>query len=581
MEDIGAATPGASTNHLHMSFNKVLDLAPEKEIDEKDAPAKRSVMPPPSMESEKDLRHFLKVAKPSWTHIMRDGHKDIDSVIEKLKEIGVHDIQDLVNRVETNTINDDLVSCGHTRFSQDTLHSFRKRSLFIRSLQPTLKPHIRQVGPFAPVPQMMSSKSLCSGSKTSATSPKNPPSSGKAAGDGKTSSDSKSMAVPDTNKASSSSTSGAASPPLPGGPPQMLPALVSAQGSPSTGSRNYSHEQASDVGGFSASGVLVEGSIDGKSCKSSARTELPPSEPISTPLPGALRLRGAAPRSAHGRRRQPLYSSASAPDFDRASLCSGHRSFDDGGSMPSRGSSAKSRSSSPMKTFAAHASASPTASWQAQGSLEGSPRAPMIKKVTSGAINQDGHSDGTGSKNDWQSSLRRVSSSLSALNSLTGGGPSDELTVEEVARLQQMGATMRSGKKNPRWLDGPRGRTPTDDGEQMLREQDELDHRDRFVRQMQGGESSIRSHISRNIATRLREEADRDAVEALNTQQRCMNIRKNLTSMSNARRELSSLRVRVQSLFDDENVLEGLSHHFRKSLTSRSVGKDDEADPLA
>jgi len=89
----------------------------------------------------------------------------------------------------------------------------------------------------------------------------------------------------------------------------------------------------------------------------------------------------------------------------------------------------------------------------------------------------------------------------------------------------------------------------------MLQEQAALDDRNRLVRTVQvlsSDEMPFRSHIAKNIRLRLDEEAQRDKSEALAMQHQCQNIRKHLTSMTNMRRDLSSLRSRVQLLAEED-----------------------------
>lgn len=113
-----------------------------------------------TIEDENDLRQFLKVVRPDWSCQKGHGHKDIQRVMDKLKDIGVRDTWDLIRRVNENTINEDLSNAGHSRFSRDTVDRIRKQSSFIRSLEHTKESHYRQVGLFAPVPQMLASSNL-------------------------------------------------------------------------------------------------------------------------------------------------------------------------------------------------------------------------------------------------------------------------------------------------------------------------------------------------------------------------------------------------------------------------------------
>merc|ERR1740117_2568568 len=108
--------------------------------------------------------------------------------------------------------------------------------------------------------------------------------------------------------------------------------------------------------------------------------------------------------------------------------------------------------------------------------------------------------------------------------------------------------------RSGRWS-AARFKTTQQQGEEMLREQLALEEKDRLVRlvKIQGDISPMRSHVAKNIHTRLTDEKDREVTDVLNIQQQCMNIRKHLASMVNSRRELAGLRVRVQQLTEDND----------------------------
>jgi len=144
------------------------------------------------------------------------------------------------------------------------------------------------------------------------------------------------------------------------------------------------------------------------------------------------------------------------------------------------------------------------------------------------------------------------------------GDAFDPVSVTEIERLQRAGAEMMAELPRARWASS-RFKTPLQQGEEMLREQSALDDRDALVRTVlkRGEPLAFRSHIANNIRSRLEEERQRDgAVDAqhlcgvslLLTQQQGMNIRKNLASMVNARRELAGLRSRVQFLSEFEEA---------------------------
>lgn len=102
-----------------------------------------------------------------------------------------------------------------------------------------------------------------------------------------------------------------------------------------------------------------------------------------------------------------------------------------------------------------------------------------------------------------------------------------------------------------------RHKTPLQQGEEMLREQAALDDQRNLIRtvKVQDYDMPFRSHIADKIRLKLREEKKRDEmVGGLAMQQQCQNIRKQINLMVNSRRELASLRSRVQSLVEGDDT---------------------------
>jgi len=113
-----------------------------------------------SLEMESDLKQFLKVCRPDWSLPRRRGHCNVVRACEKLKAIGIVGVQDLVEKVARGTINEELSKANKPRFSRDTLQSIRKHKAFWESLSHLSEPSYRQIGLFAPVPQMLAGKNL-------------------------------------------------------------------------------------------------------------------------------------------------------------------------------------------------------------------------------------------------------------------------------------------------------------------------------------------------------------------------------------------------------------------------------------
>lgn len=127
---------------------------------------------PPTVEEENDMKQLLKVVRPDWSCPKRGGHRNIDRVVEKLKDIGVFDVTELMRRVNTNRLNEDLQSHGYSRFSRDTMEKLYAKNSFMRALDHLYEPHFRQSGEFAHVPQLLSACSLRRPQKASSGSKK-------------------------------------------------------------------------------------------------------------------------------------------------------------------------------------------------------------------------------------------------------------------------------------------------------------------------------------------------------------------------------------------------------------------------
>mmetsp|Transcript_120694 Transcript_120694/g.225518 ORF Transcript_120694/g.225518 Transcript_120694/m.225518 type:complete len:474 (-) Transcript_120694:120-1541(-) len=119
-----------------------------------------------SLEAQDELRQFLKVVRPDWSRPEKRGTAracplpPVTRVIQKLQVIGVNDTAELLDRVFKNTINEELSAAGCTRFSRDTLQAIRSQASFFQSLEHLKEPSYRQIGLFAPVPQMLTGRNL-------------------------------------------------------------------------------------------------------------------------------------------------------------------------------------------------------------------------------------------------------------------------------------------------------------------------------------------------------------------------------------------------------------------------------------
>jgi len=113
-----------------------------------------------TLDGENDLRQFLKVVQPDWSMPRRHQSSDINRVVKKLTAIGVKDSADLMSKVTTNKINEDLSSAGYSRLSKDSIDRIRTHGTFFRALENLTEAHYRQVGVFAPVAQLLSKTNL-------------------------------------------------------------------------------------------------------------------------------------------------------------------------------------------------------------------------------------------------------------------------------------------------------------------------------------------------------------------------------------------------------------------------------------
>jgi len=453
-----------------------------------------------SLEDENDLWHFLKVAKSDWSR------HDVARVIAKLKAIDVSDVGELLKRVNRNTINDELESCGWGRFSRETIESIRKRGPFVRSLQAVHEPSVRQIGAFAPVPALFSTRRIV--------------------------------------------LSGAYRQGQPGRPDGKVEGPVAATGaldfSPSSQRRNekgiQEHLDRAQVRASPQRRVLpgtvnwavLEDDSIANTARSTARSNRSSRASI-------LRLRY---REDRGRPQPAVFGSQSVPTLPDIHAATAAEGF-------------------PAVHYAQDGSASSSSEGIAKGNKEGS---------------------GSNAEEAWLPSVRRQSLSRSTTSATAHQGmiksntiaDFNDISLEELERMQQAGSMMRTQPLEARWLSSHR-KGPLQQGEEMLEEQDALNARARLVREL---DSTARSHLARNIKARLKEEEQfsSDNAKFINIEHRCTNIRKNLSAMVNARRELSGLRGRLLQPEEEEkeHFLKGCEVLQKLKLTAREeVGSRD------
>lgn len=126
------------------------------------------------------------------------------------------------------------------------------------------------------------------------------------------------------------------------------------------------------------------------------------------------------------------------------------------------------------------------------------------------------------------------------------------------ANEPSLAAGKRVESRDPMWQESDH-HTVQQLGEEMLREQNALEEHASLIRQVHKGDSGIRRYITGNIRSKLQQEAERQAAEVLSTEERFRNIRKQIETMSNTRRELSRFRTQLNSEFQNNgNAVAGL-----------------------
>merc|ERR1712232_86344 len=128
---------------------------------------------------------------------------------------------------------------------------------------------------------------------------------------------------------------------------------------------------------------------------------------------------------------------------------------------------------------------------------------------------------------------------------------------------------MRNEKLDARWAPSF-SKSLVEQGEEILFEQDVVDHRLKFMRSAR--QNDMRHFVTENVKIRMQEESGNTTAGLMSMQQRVMNIRKNLTCMTNARRELASMKARmngIQGLASDDSEAAGGSTRFGDSKNAR------------
>jgi hypothetical protein len=432
--------------------------------------------------------------------------------MRKLADIGVNNVDELIRRIDENRLNEDLFAAKHVRLSNEAIDSIRKRRPFLQTLDNVDVPLVRQVGKFASAPQLLSRRRLDSNDTK-----------GAAASGGENSSSGMSAA------AMNMTAPGRFDLAYRGGPRSGGPTI--------TTSRSDASFATSTSDGFGADSISDRGFVERERLRyvttqsprkkwqrqaSSTCSEDWSGSPMSVATVSEGFPTGERERKERGSVLPPLVDvlvptsqsqpditfSKTSPDLRRSSESLARSTTDLGKSWASL--TPPSRKTSPTKG----------------GKLAGD-------KVTF---------------------------------SLNAAAASDEPSLDEVERLQRLGAEMARAADGrgvaPDCLGVSRwscksSRSPLQQGQDMLREQRAIDERDRVLKSLKCSPEvgQFRSHVAKNIHSRLREEARREAgADGLLMQHQCMNIRHQLASMLNARRELTGLKSRVQEIAGTQEV---------------------------
>lgn len=512
-----------------------------------------------SPENENDLKQFLKVVRPDWSHPRKTGHNDIQRVIKKLKDIGVYDTWELVHRVNLNTINEDLGARGHNRFSKETVESIRQQSAFVRALEHLKEPYFRQVGLFAPVPQIMAGNNLRQ--KNENFRRHAVPDAGEPAGHSRPSTSDAVSTHMDERSASKHSSNRAFFNGLHDFEELKKPMFFkthNVDGSLFEATpEDFEHPERPATVGFGPArphaascgtiGSLHDGSSFGGSSssaqKKNIRCFLRHVEPKGKKTLDPLKRPETSPASSLPRPGSKTRSVSELPP----TFGVGDRSSS-GGNLDQLGSeNTQSRSPSPGRsggrdramTENMHDRAHRHPSWSS-GSGKRSPPPGFL----------DGPATFPGMGLPARSPA--MSGNLDVEDGALEGIP-QTLPLPFAQKWAKLGQQIN---KEPWVAKFGSGKSVLNKGAAMLREQNALDERQRLLRNcsLEGASSPLRAHISSRIRTRMVEEKERDAQGVIDVQQRCMNIRKNLGFLQAARRDLCEQKRKAQDAIEGPRV---------------------------
>jgi hypothetical protein len=172
-----------------------------------------------------------------------------------------------------------------------------------------------------------------------------------------------------------------------------------------------------------------------------------------------------------------------------------------------------------------------------------------------------------------------TAASVASFPSLQHDGDQNDLDKGE--KWCKAGLSMNDDNLSPGWS-SLRHNTWMEHGEAMVREQEYLQHKKKLYQQMslEGTKSPMRRHLAQKIHSRLREEKAHDPQVAMEVHQTCVSIRKNLTGLSNARKNLNTLKVEAQTIIQPEQSQKrlGLSLDIFHKSQFKNFGGLSEGD---
>lgn len=516
-----------------------------------------------SIEEENELKQFLKVARPDWSKPRGKGqHSDLQRACDKLKAIGVHDVDELLRKVTENTLNEDLTKANKARFSRETIQSFRKEGAFWQSLNHSSAASYRQIGVFAPVPQLLAGRNLKNEALKArgATVGSLHPMTSSIHNDGSTR----------LRSAGSSRT-----------------AVSSEATAPLKRSAKKKNTQASLR--------FYEGLRMAYEVETQRSTSSPP-RPNTVDTSSLISFEDSATLCSESPRNRP-----------RSAALSISKSSDGGGDLVpkwlrNRGSSIDGNESEadldvvpeflelrpPLRGARARPKGGSTTNWRRRP-LYQSTSCPQIPVLDCGSFDASTPLTPPSHGNLIFSSFgrERTASCMDrtpASASNASLAQDDEFDMDKARRWNRAGKAMTSKPLTPGWS-SMQHNSMLQHGEAMLQEQEAMQQRRALFQNiaLEGGltrASPLRQHVASKIQRRLDEEKIRDAQAVTEATNACATIRNHIAGMSNARKCLSSLRldvVQMQLKQPSTCPLTGLSldfFHKSKQHTEPEQGVD-------